>query len=218
MGTLPRPELAPGPHRALVDALHDLHHRAGWPSLRSLARDAGCSHTTVSHVFSQPRLPSWGAVEVLVIDGLVAVVAQQVRGRIDQPQADDVLAQFLEFGHQGREVAVPRDDHERVDVRLAPGKVHRVDDQPDVGRILARLGALGDLDQLDRRLVERGRVVRISAPVCVRLLDDQLPLLDQPFQHLLDVELDLPLALEPHRQVFQVDEDGQVALSLMLGF
>lgn len=66
MGALPRPEIAPGPHSALVDALHDLHHRAGWPSLRALARDAGCSHTTVSHAMSTTRLPTWGIVEVLV--------------------------------------------------------------------------------------------------------------------------------------------------------
>ena len=38
MSALPRPDLPPGPHRDLVDALHDLHHRAGWPSLRQLAR------------------------------------------------------------------------------------------------------------------------------------------------------------------------------------
>ena len=66
MGALPRPEIAHGPHRALVDALHDLHHRAGWPSLRTLAKDAGCSHTTVSHALSAPKLPAWGIVEVLV--------------------------------------------------------------------------------------------------------------------------------------------------------
>jgi hypothetical protein len=35
MGALPRPELPPGPHRDLVDALHGLHHRAAWPSLRA---------------------------------------------------------------------------------------------------------------------------------------------------------------------------------------
>ena len=55
MGALPRPDLAPGPQRELNDALHALHHRAGWPSLRNLASDAGCSHTTVSHVFSSPK-------------------------------------------------------------------------------------------------------------------------------------------------------------------
>ena len=66
MGALPRPDLAPGPHRELVDALHTLHHRAGWPSLRRLAGDAGVSHTTVSKTFSSQALPSWGTLELLV--------------------------------------------------------------------------------------------------------------------------------------------------------
>ena len=66
MSALPRPDLPPGPQRDLVDALHDLHHRAGWPSLRTLAKAAGCSHTTVSTTFSSTRLPSWGLVELLV--------------------------------------------------------------------------------------------------------------------------------------------------------
>ena len=66
MGVLPRPDLPPGPHRDLVDKLHGLHHHAGWPSLRVLARAAACSPTTVSAVFSSPRLPSWGLLELLV--------------------------------------------------------------------------------------------------------------------------------------------------------
>ena len=66
MVALPRPDLMSGPQRELNDALHALHHRAGWPSLRNLGRDAGCSHTTVSHVFSSPRLPPWGVLELLV--------------------------------------------------------------------------------------------------------------------------------------------------------
>ena len=66
MSALPRPDLPHGSHRDLVDALHDLHHRAGWPSLRTLAKAAGCSHTTVSAVFSRPGLPAWGILELLV--------------------------------------------------------------------------------------------------------------------------------------------------------
>ncbi len=65
MGALPRPDLAPGPARELNDALHELHHRAGWPSLRALARETGVSHTTVSKAFSSPRLPTWGHIELL---------------------------------------------------------------------------------------------------------------------------------------------------------
>lgn len=66
MGALPRPEVAPGPHRELVDALHDLHHHAGRPSLRRLAGHSGVSHTTVSKVFSSPSVPTWGTLELVV--------------------------------------------------------------------------------------------------------------------------------------------------------
>ena len=66
MSALPRPELPPGAAKALNDALHELHHRAGWPSLRTLARETGVSHTTVSKAFSQPTLPSWGTLQLLV--------------------------------------------------------------------------------------------------------------------------------------------------------
>lgn len=66
MSALPRPDLPPGPLRDLVADLHDLHHRDGWRSLRTLARAAGVSHTTVSKVFSSGSLPPWGTVELLV--------------------------------------------------------------------------------------------------------------------------------------------------------
>jgi tetratricopeptide (TPR) repeat protein len=66
MGALTRPDLPPGAARDLVEALHDLHHRAGRPSLRSLANHVGCSPTTVSSVFSSPRLPTWGVLELVV--------------------------------------------------------------------------------------------------------------------------------------------------------
>ena len=66
MGLLHQPELEPGPHRDLVDALHRLHHEAGRPSVRAIGRRAGCSHTTVFHLFTHPRLPAWSLLEVVV--------------------------------------------------------------------------------------------------------------------------------------------------------
>jgi tetratricopeptide (TPR) repeat protein len=71
---LPRPVLPPGAHRDLNEALHDLHHRAGWPSLRTLAKAAGCSHTTVSVAFSSPQTPTWGVL-ALVVEGMRGDVA-----------------------------------------------------------------------------------------------------------------------------------------------
>ncbi|GLY31483.1 tetratricopeptide repeat protein [Kineosporia sp. NBRC 101731] len=66
MGVLARPELPPGDLRTLSRALHEAHHRAGRPSLRDLAREVGCSRTTVSAVFSEPRPPRWGLLELVV--------------------------------------------------------------------------------------------------------------------------------------------------------
>lgn len=66
MGSLPRPDLPDGAARTLFDSLHQLHHAAGWPSLRDMARAVGCSHTTVSVAFSRPRVPRWGLLELIV--------------------------------------------------------------------------------------------------------------------------------------------------------
>jgi tetratricopeptide (TPR) repeat protein len=63
---LPQPSLPPGPLADLFAALHDLHHQAGWPSLRRMAAEVGCSHTTVSVAFSESRLPRWGLLELIV--------------------------------------------------------------------------------------------------------------------------------------------------------
>ncbi|WP_166351890.1 ATP-binding protein [Phytoactinopolyspora limicola] len=66
MGELPRPTVADTALAALFDALHRLHHEAGWPSLRTMAREVGCSHTTVAAAFSEPRAPRWGLLELIV--------------------------------------------------------------------------------------------------------------------------------------------------------
>jgi tetratricopeptide (TPR) repeat protein len=63
---LPRPALPEGPVQTLFDELHELHHRAGWPSLREMAAEVGCSHTTISVAFSGPRPPRWGLLELIV--------------------------------------------------------------------------------------------------------------------------------------------------------
>lgn len=66
MPPVTRPDIPPGPLRILFDRLHDLHHEAGWPSLRTIAREVGCSHVTVAAVFSEPRAPRWGLLELVV--------------------------------------------------------------------------------------------------------------------------------------------------------
>jgi tetratricopeptide (TPR) repeat protein len=66
VGALPKPEAPAWPIQDLFDALHELHHQAGWPSLREMAKEVGCSHTTISAAFSEPRVPRWGLLELIV--------------------------------------------------------------------------------------------------------------------------------------------------------
>lgn len=65
-----RAPLAPGPLSDLMDALHQLHLVAGYPSTRNLQRDiggrGGPSHASIHKAFTGSKLPSWELVELLV--------------------------------------------------------------------------------------------------------------------------------------------------------
>jgi tetratricopeptide (TPR) repeat protein len=123
VGALPRPDVPTGAARQLFDELHDLHHRAGWPSLRTMAREIGCSHTTVSVVFSGPRVPRWGLLELIVETlGGDALRMRQLWLAASDPGCPD----------QGGDGAGPGP-------RQLP---------PDVAGFAGRTGPLGDLDRL----------------------------------------------------------------------
>src|SRR4029453_8626039 len=86
--------------------------------------------------------------------------------------------------------------------------------QPDVCGVLAADGLLRHLDQLDRGLVERALVVRVAAPVGVRLLAEHLALLEQPLQHEVDVELAVVGVADADGDVLEIDEKGEPLLVL----
>lgn len=70
MPRLTSPLLPPSPRKHLSEALHALHRRAGWPSVRELARalDGAASSSRIHDAFTKPRLPGWGLVEALVAE------------------------------------------------------------------------------------------------------------------------------------------------------
>lgn len=122
MGALPRPEIPPGAQRDLVSALHDLHHRVGWPSLRTLAGKAGCSHTTVSTVFSSSRLPSWGLLELVVgaMDGDVGEFHRLWLSATDGDKASGTAKQLA--GRRDELAAVRRHFESGIGLRLVTGE------------------------------------------------------------------------------------------------
>ena len=119
-----------------------------------------------------------------------------------------MLAELLELGHEWREVAVAGHDHERVDVVLRIGEVDGVDHEADVGGVLARHAAARNLDEFDRGLVQPAGVGTEAAPIGVRLLGDDLALLDEALEHLADFEA-VAAIVEPEPHVLEVDEYGE---------
>lgn len=55
MAQLPMPDLPEGDLRDLIAELHSLHARAGWPSVREMARGQSFSYNVVHELFTQPR-------------------------------------------------------------------------------------------------------------------------------------------------------------------
>lgn len=55
----------------LTDYLRAIHHEAGLPSMRTLARITGMSHSTVADALSGRRTPSWSKLDRIVsaLDG-----------------------------------------------------------------------------------------------------------------------------------------------------
>lgn len=85
MARLPRPNLPPGALNDLIGELHVLHRRAGFPSLRTIARSSGYSRDTISRLFSRPPSPP----KLNVLLDVVQYLSAHIRG-ID----DDVLDRF----------------------------------------------------------------------------------------------------------------------------
>jgi len=72
------------------------------------------------------------------------------------PTPMTVLSFSAQLRDERREVGVPADDDESVDVRLGIAKVQRVDHHADVGRILSGHAHMRDFDELERRFMHVG--------------------------------------------------------------
>ena len=157
--------------------------------------------------------------DVLVEDELVADLREQGARRLAHAHANHGLVKLAQLRNERREVRVAREDREGVDVVLRQAHLDRIDGQTDVGRVLARVGAVRDLDELDAQLVQgRHRVIE-ALPVTVGALGDDAPLVDETLEDTLDVGCRaqilmsvLPATARADTQVLIVDEHRDGAL------
>lgn len=89
MAKLPFPDVPPGPLHELLDELHKLHARAGWPSVRELARGQNFSHTAVHELFTKPTGDRKLPVLLRVVEKLTSLAP-----RVDQEATLDKFDQL----------------------------------------------------------------------------------------------------------------------------
>lgn len=132
MAKLTAPTLAFGPRKQLSDELHALHRRAGWPSVRELARALGtgvASSSRIHDAFTKPRMPDWGLLEVLVIE---------LAGRAPDT---DVAAEAKRFHGLWDSAAVAEDAPEN-EPEVKP--VERAQPEPDWGAVFKWMQSLAN--------------------------------------------------------------------------
>src|SRR5205085_75212 len=155
------------------------------------------------------------AHQVLVEDELVAVVDQQIARGVLHADADDVLVVLLQLGDERGEVGVAGGDDEEVDVLLGPAHVHGVDGHADVRGVLAGVGAAGNLDQLDGRLVQLALVVGELVPVAVGAFDDDFAFLQQALEQDADFEFLVLGVDDADGDVLEVDEQSDLSFDVV---
>lgn len=98
-GAIKQPILAHGPVRDLNMALHELHRRSGFPSVREIARTVGLGHSTVHNVFAQARLPQYD--QLMAVAGCLAL-RDFAQSLISEQKLDAVSGRFHDLWQRAK--------------------------------------------------------------------------------------------------------------------
>ncbi|MBB5400919.1 hypothetical protein HDG41_002974 [Paraburkholderia sp. JPY162] len=91
-------------------------------------------------------------------------------------------------------------------MRFRITEIERIDDEPNVGGILARLAHMRNFDQLEIGLVHGPFETLVAIPVAIRLLDDDAALQQQALEYKLDIELVVFRVAHAKRDILEVAE------------
>ena len=105
---------------------------------------------------------------------LVAGFDPELVGVLPHSDADDALALLADLLGNGDVVAVPADDHDHIQMRVALDVLDDVDGHADVGPVLAETAAREQLDQVHGMLLEARAVGPEETPVGKGLVDVDL--------------------------------------------
>jgi hypothetical protein len=146
--------LAPGPHRDLVEALHELYRQAGLPGTRTISQDSRelgdvlalrdtISHEGVSGVLRGVGIPRWSKLECLV--------RILVNRAVDHPDLDATLQRFHKLWRSAAGVGAA--EIMPAEARLLTAQA--ITTAENAEQLARRLARQGDADGL-RQLLKAG--------------------------------------------------------------
>ena len=97
---------------------------------------------------------------------------------------------------------------------LRIAKVEGVDDHADVGRVLARLTHVRNVDQFECSFVHGFLERFVPLPVAIRLLDHDTALDEQAFEHALDINYAEKLGVDVENLLVSQPDTGEQALEI----
>src|SRR5439155_5342972 len=148
------------------------------------------------------------AHQIVVIKEFVAVVNEQVGRGILDAHTDNGLGVLPQLADQRREVGVAADDDEGVHMTLGVTEVERIHDHADVRGVFTRLPDVGYLDKFEGGFVQVAFEILVAIKVTVGLLDDNVSLEQEAFEHLLNVETRVVSIARSEGNVLQIEEHG----------
>ena len=98
---------------------------------------------------------------------------------------------------------------------LRVAKIERIDHHADVGGILARLPDVRNLDQLEGRFVQVALESLVAFEIAIGLLDDDVALEQEAFEHLADVERRELGVERAEGDVFQIEKNSHRGLGIL---
>jgi hypothetical protein len=154
------------------------------------------------------RSGGFPAHQVIVVNELIAVVDEQIRGGVLYADTDDGLGVLAQLADQGREIGVAAQDDKGIDVPFGVAQIECVDDHADVGGILSGLADMGNFDEFKGRFVQAAFEVFVAVEIAVGFFYHDMALQEQAFQHFFDVEAWVFGIARAQSDILEIEKNG----------
>jgi hypothetical protein len=139
---------------------------------------------------------------------LIAILNQQVAGRLSNSDPNHVLPVLFQLDHHRRKVAVPRQENESADLGASEYQLDRVYRKADVGRVFLTGPECRREDEINGGFGQRHDVLGIAPPIGVGALNRNFAFDDVAVEK--GAKLFRQILLDAQRDIVKIDQQGSV--------